>query len=391
MFSKPTGWEELSVEGRVWAKTLNRSNVYAELKGCAQTNHARHIRYLLENSGFYKIGTAQVQEAIITAIRHKSADALRSIYGFCKEQGPEFYASWQQSFGVFTAVAEVKSKECWEIVRAGNEALPSHLKISLPDIAKIAVGQSFYEGCDEFLANVDPAEDAVFEKALKTAVAKESSKMLETVLRWKDRFDGANQALGETLCEVAAQKEGRSGKAAAEILMKHGADVNYDSGRPLRIAAKNSLLPMAEFLVSKGADVQTHGPALIKELLSAHGDQAPSPMVIYLDGFFDGACQKAYEENKRFALVDKDTLAERKQLPSGGMLTLLFNFSTRQQMVMAQDNTGKKEALALQVVNFAEIENPEAVERAAQKFIELGGDPKVAEEPKIKRPRLSRG
>jgi len=45
--------------------------------------------------------------------------------------------------------------------------------------------------------------------------------------------------------------------------------------------------------------------------------------------------------------------------------------------------------MALQVINFADIEN-EALDRAAKKFIELGGDSQMTEALKIRKTGLTR-
>jgi hypothetical protein len=419
-FRKPKGWAELSKEDQVWAKTLKKGNCAKQFNTCAQNNQASRLRYILDNEDTYKFGNEHFKAAILVAVRNRSTEALKLIHehrgweaGYTQaviieaiknrsvgalkfiyegvgKKTPIFYDTWKQSFGVFTAASEVKSKECWDIVLAGNDALPLRLRTSSGDIAEIAVNHDFPEAYNEILGKkAGPDDGGVFERAMRAAV-KKSPAAMHGVLRWRDRFHGAPTILADLFCEVAA--EGKISKA--EMFLGAGVDVNHGKGLALKAAANNGRLELVKFLVEKGADVQAYGPDLIPALLN--GGSAQWDVGRYLDSFFDGRYQKDQiaakgkaDENKIFALAGTDTLAEKKPLPFGGTLTILFNFALRQQTVIAQDATAKKESMALQVINFSDIEN-EALDRAAKKFIEMGGDPQMTEALKIKKTGLTR-
>ncbi|MCE9507351.1 MAG: hypothetical protein K8R48_03405 [Alphaproteobacteria bacterium] len=419
-FRKPKGWAELSKEDQAWAKTLKKGYISSRLEECARNNQVSRLRYILDNNDTYNLDNSHFKKAIseavqnrstealkliyeyrgwdagytqaviITAIKNKSTGALKLIYESVGKKESAFYDTWKQSFGVFTAASEVKSKECWDIVLAGNDALPPRLRTLPEDIAEIAVNHGFPEAYNEILGKKAGPDDTIFfEKAMKAAVQK-SPVAMHNVLWWKDRFHGAPTVMADVLCKVAAE-----GKISmAEMLLGAGVDVNHGKGRALKAAANNGQLEMVRFLVEKGADVRAYGGDLIPALFN--GSDPQLAVAQYLDSFFDGRYRRAHieegakaDENKNFALAGSDTLAEKKPLPFGGTLTILFNFALRQQTVIAQDATAKKESMALQVINFSDIEN-EALDRAAKKFVELGGDPKMTEELKIRKTGLTR-
>jgi hypothetical protein len=105
-----------------------------------------------------------------------------------------------------------------------------------------------------------------------------------------------------------------------------------------------------------------------------------APAIDYLDRLYQKAVEQKEKQRlqqERFSLVGTEALAETLPLPGGGTLTLLFNFATRQQIIMVKETSLSKDFSSVQVINFADVENYDAIERAGQKLIELGGDAKV--------------
>jgi len=386
LFWKSQGWENLSEVEKLWAKKLTRKNA-AQLLAAAAKDHRQGtapVRYILDN---YSPAAGAVQAAIVAAVGAKAPAILQTLYDYCGKQGAGFYKNWEQSFGLFTATSRARSQECWEIVWAGNEALPENLRMPHKDIAEILVREGFSGGYGDFLEKkTPPGETAVFVAALQEAL-KQSADMLHCVVWWGYRFPEARPALEAALVGQAAA--GNTDKV--RVLLESGrVSVNAENSCAFRAAARKGHLEVVEYMVSRGANVELLAPALLPELCGSLGPG--NEMLLYLDGFCDGRYRREFgvaeekrKENERFALVDNDTLAETKKLPAGGSLTILFNFTTRQQMVMAEKKDGTHESLALQVINFADIENTGTVVRAAKKFIQLGGDPKMVEEPRFKR------
>jgi hypothetical protein len=389
LFRKPKGWENLSEVEKLWVKKLTRKNAAKSLAPIVRDYRlsSKPVRYLLDN---YFPAAGIIQDAIIAAVQTKSPELLQILYDYCGKQNADFYKDWKASFGLFTATANAGSKECWEIVWAGNKDLPNSLQIDEKSIARILVENSYSEGCCDFLEKKVKAGDTrVFLEALKAALDQSSplsTDMFLTVVREAKRFPEARPELGEALITVA----GAGSLKKVQHLLASGIPINH---RAFDAAARKGHLEIVEYLVSKGANVELLAPELLPELVKSMGPG--HEMVLYLDNFCDGHYRREFEaaeekrkslEEKRkefesFTLVGKDTLSEIKTLPNGGTLTILFNFTTRQQMIMVQDNTGKQPSMALQVINFSDIENAEAVELAAQRFIALDGDPKIAGEP----------
>jgi hypothetical protein len=167
-------------------------------------------------------------------------------------------------------------------------------------------------------------------------------------------------------------------KEKAELLIASGAAIDHDAGEALFQAGYNNRFEMLDYLLSKGADLAAYGQIVLDRFRERNPHL---PAIDYLDGFYQAAVERRERnrlQKERFSLAGPETLAEILPLPSGGTLTILFNFATRQQIILVQEKPSSREKPSLQVINFSDVENYDAVERAAQKLIELGGDAKAA-------------
>jgi len=137
------------------------------------------------------------------------------------------------------------------------------------------------------------------------------------------------------------------------LLLKNGADANRDDCEALHIAAANKDQKMVD-LILPYVSLETCGDKIITQLQHKSTDPAIIRSI-------EIAIQKSVrqtvveaapviKEDERFQCVNEDTLAEVQPLPDGSSLTMLFNFRTRQQIlikdnaspaVVSFDNLGK--------------------------------------------------
>jgi hypothetical protein len=352
MFEKPKGWTALSEADKQWAGTLQEMNIGRNLKTYAADNDTGRVRFIVENARKYRLTEVEAREALACAIEAKAIDSLKIMLD-------NFYGLWLAGnhyngatylTPLFVAAAETGSSDALVALinwQSSQERMPGYNKCSTTNIVNYAAHYKL-------------------EEALEAA--------LDYARREGEKAGALNGAL-----DIAARQ---GNKEKLDLLLKKGADIHHDKGAALYAAAKEDQQDMVVYLLSKGSieDLTAYGTEIIGRLRE---NGAPASAVLSLENAHEKTLvlkNNALQEAERFSLVGPDILAETLPLPSGGKLTLMFNFATRQQIITTQEQSGT----ALQVVPFAGVENPEAIERAAQKFIDLGGDAKKTAMPKMR-------
>ncbi|MCE9507346.1 MAG: hypothetical protein K8R48_03380 [Alphaproteobacteria bacterium] len=384
-FRKPKGWDDLPEAAQAWAKRLKKENLSAQLKTCVEANHDKCIRFLIENGHRYGLTADDVKIALLTAVRHNSIASLKTILDIGNKENyldrTEGYSTGWRSrdsllLDALETAAEVKSEDAWDALVAWNATLDSGHRLRLRDsqIVRFAVKQKFSAALGEMLDGTNKNAPAVFADALSIA-SETSAEHVKFVLQFFDPSPETHKTLNQALARAAAE----GAKERVNLLLAKGADVNHGNGETLWLAVHNNRFEMIDHLLSKGADMAAYGDALLMKLREKNPQ---SPVMDYLDRVHQKALaqkEKRRLEQERFSLAGPETLAETLPLPSGGTLTLLFNFATRQQIIVVQENPAAKQKSSFQVINFSDIENYEAIDRAGKKLIELGGDAKAVE------------
>ena len=182
-------------------------------------------------------------------------------------------------------------------------------------------------------------------------------------------------ALGE-VARAALLQRGEGLSAQLELLAKGGMNPNHENGELLALALTAGDLKSAGLILDCGFNLDLLGRRVLQDLYSR---AAPPIALDYLEQKLDGgsAAPKAATAAAEWQLCADDTLARVLPLPQGGQLTMLFNFATRQQILLHQPAQGPAAAPA--VVPFAEVENRSALDDAWQRFRAMGGDGRYAE------------
>jgi ankyrin repeat protein len=390
-FRKPKGWDDLPEAAQAWAKHLNKENISTHLKTCVESNHDKCIRFLIENGHRYGLTADDVKTALLTAVRRNSIASLKAILDTGNKENyldrnEGYSTSWRAKesllLDALETAAEAKAEDAWDALVAWNFGLNTAHRLRLRDnqIVRIAVKQKFGAALGEMLDETNANAPALFADALSIA-SDTSAEHVKFVLQFFEASPETHKTLNHALARAAAE----GSKERVNLLLAKGANIDHGNGETLWLAVHNNRFEMIDHLLSRGADLAAYGDALLMKLREKNPQ---SPVMDYLDRIHQKALaqkEKRRLEQERFSLAGPETLAETLPLPSGGTLTLLFNFATRQQIIVVQENPAAKQKASFQVINFADIENHEAVERAGKKLIELGGDAKAVENAKLKK------
>ncbi len=170
--------------------------------------------------------------------------------------------------------------------------------------------------------------------------------------------------------------QGNAGDAdvtkAFDLLLSRGMNVNYDNGAVMAAALAKGRIDLAQQLVEAGFEAALCS-ATVYERLCASG--APRAGIDFIKQFTGTAPADAPATQDGFTRSDDYSVSCVQALPGGGQLTMMFNFATAQQIVIAQ--MGEQMA-APAVVPFSHIENRHLLEKAATAFVAGGGDAELA-------------
>jgi hypothetical protein len=312
--------------------------------------------------------------ALLSAIRHQSINSLKIILSAAGKEG--YLKEWRSreslALEMLEAAAEIKSKEAWDVVQEWNARPDTAYRPYDWQIIKIIVRLKFDPALRDMFDRDGVNKGSLFADALGAASG-QSTEHIKFALQYVVDSHAAQKALSSALDRAAAD----GSKERVDLFLAKGAAIDHDNGEALWQAIYNSRFEMVDHLLSKGADLAAYGHLLVTRLREKNPQL---PAIDYLDRLYQKAVEQKEKrrlQEERFSLAGPETLAETLPLPSGGTLTLLFNFATRQQIIMVQEKSLSKELSSFQVINFADIENHDAIERAAQKLIELGGDAKA--------------
>ena len=159
--------------------------------------------------------------------------------------------------------------------------------------------------------------------------------------------------------------EGPYWKEWCETLIEMSLNPNYQDGRLMTEVLSRNMTDQAELLLQKGYDLPLWHDEVMKQLSARGADGG----VKWLRGKLRGAAGSA---DGQYTLAADDMVSLVRMMKDGGSLRMIFNFTTRQQVVLVQGPDAQAPAAA--VVDFADIRTPAVLASAAKALIEGGGD-----------------
>ncbi len=167
---------------------------------------------------------------------------------------------------------------------------------------------------------------------------------------------------------------------ALDALIEHGMNVNHDRGALLIAALKTNRLAEAQKLIDAGFNLPLLGHGVLEAVYSQSGQPEAVAFIEARVGKMPArTTPAALAEDGGFVLMAPDTVARSLPMPGGGSLTVMFNFTLRQQIVVAQQAGAQVAASAPTVIPFDALGAPDALHAAADALQKLGGDAALAD------------
>ena len=261
---------------------------------------------------------------------------------------------------IFEKLAKKKSESLWLAALGGT----TYNENEMHDIFSIAAQEGFLDGIIRLLGarRLDTPNGMKIVEAALSAVAQSEDRAFDIIFENVKTVDFHRIDLTDVLEKVAATDS----TYKASVLCDLGVNVNYNEGAALKAAAFHGQSAMIDFLIDKGARIDMYGEKILRDIISTGAKKE------HIDAFearlrSNGSYVVLKESDKRFSLAAPDTLSERQVLPDGGFLTVLFNFSTWQQMILM---TGA----APVVIRFDDISRQDVLSEMHSKLQTLGGD-----------------
>ena len=372
---KPKGWQHLQDDDWAWLRKLNAENAAPYLEQAVAAGNLQCVRYIRDNhthnNGFLVLQTIKSMEL-----------GYRDIAKFLVSSARKPSALLEHGFHyLFPATAAIKDLDLWDYFCTYQKNVTASAgKTTAIDLLKIADRARFDAGVDHVIANNRDKISNMIEDGL--GLRDETFAKLAPV-----QINNVPRAL---LSRCLAEASHIAQLQKMYILIRAGADVQYDHGLALKNAALSGNKEAVELLTYAGAKPDKTMPDFIAELR-----KNPNLRTEFVSFFESHISQKMdiasqhrmaqinATEGGRYSLTAKDTLVDTQHLPSGATLTVVFNFTLRQQMIVAESKGQPPSAPT--VIGFDKIENAQTLEAASEKFRDLGGDETLIEPARVRR------
>lgn len=187
--------------------------------------------------------------------------------------------------------------------------------------------------------------------------------------RYLDQVDNVH---ANTLSKVAHQvlENGHSDDLTVQViedLLGRGMNVNYSDGVVMQGVLQKGLIDLAKRMLDEGFEPDLMRTHIYRKLCENGAPRASLDFVKQIRGVVTSI--DASESG--FSQSDEYSVSCVQALPGSGRLTMLFNFATGQQIIVAQ--MGEQIAPPT-VVPFSQIENRNLLAKAADAYVTGGGD-----------------
>ncbi len=372
-FSKPKLWDQLSEEGKVWSKKIGGVKPDLVLTGVmngddyeAQTR----IPFLHANYEFKK---GDWQQAALYAAKHGYAPQLKTLLRSLDLDWFLTNHTYSTACGFLETLLEqaarTKDIRVWNVIRdtCGFQREYYSTPFNAKHYLAVASKFGFNEAARPLFDEVKDDRDGSYYGSTLCRYSNFGDDDLKFALQWADRF--SNKAANLAKCLRNVVEKGDREKTA--ILLDAGANPHMDSGRAMQEAIAGGHVGIIDLFIERGFRPDVMGREILDNLEAEKGGTYAYHHFKKIVEEYQPKHAPAGED--RYSLAAADTLAERQMLPDGGSLTILFNFTLRQQMVLTDK--------ANTIVNFDDVA-PSIVARAYEQLVAKGGQaPEQATQP----------
>jgi len=364
MFFKPRDYKSMSDADWKWCRQVTRENCLSMVVDAIDQKKSQCLRFLVNSKPAENLKRAHFVALAEKAMRAGHLDMLG--YVVSNSNFSMFMVSTTGMSPVFHAAAQTKNDEGWNYLVQHNQRFPDRSRQSLEMIADIAAEEGYIAGLHSLTGIY------VTSKIAGTALQKGSFDTFRAFMQDLAGEGMANKALLDELL-VSAVTQGKA--EAVNFLVKSGANIHFREGAVLATALVEGHTDIAQLLVDQGFRLDLYGRTVLQEMVAKN---ARVEAISFLEGVLEGSPfrtapvlpmprgRAAAEPEGKYVLAAADTLAETQQMPTGGTLTILFNFATRQQMIIAPSAPAT-------VIPFADID-ADVLGKICKRMEGIGGD-----------------
>lgn len=355
-FKAGLGFQDLSDADKALARQLTSGNAGSLLR---TFESAPLIRYTLTNFRG-NIKPDDFLKAVESAIRDYTKMPERIDILLENNRPPLIQDDFLRCFRI---AGDYRHRAVWTKLKQCYDTVYPASNIDKQLVA-VALSRNLNSVAKEILQTSDASAADVYYQALTTASALDVSRLKE-VLGFSEKFPKKQNRLDEIFYEAA--QENRSEQA--KLLLEHGANVNTKNAMALYHAAKNDNPAFFNFLMKQNIDFEQYGSKILSNIKNLN--YPPRGLAPVLQKVIDEielreAVIKA--EKERYSLPRPHILSDALLLSSGIKLTTLFNFESRQQIIITENKT----TLTTVVTGFKDLEPP-VIEDALKKLRDRGG------------------
>lgn len=372
---KPKDWKHLSDDDWSWLRKVDDENSGFFLEEAVATGNLECVRYIRAK---HRHNNRFLIEQTIKSIKLGYTDIAIAIISSAREPA----ALCDNGFrDLFPTAAKSADLRLWDYFcqYQENPSISSG-KTKPVDLLCIADKVGFDAGVDHVISH----------HAEKIPQFMNDADDLSLITVTKLLHAMPNPVPVAKLSHYLVVASGRGDVQKIELLIKAGADVQYNNSHALKAAAGAGKQGAVEALVRAGAKPDATMPDFIQDLQKTQnlptGFASFFEDLMYQDMDSDTQRRMARinaREGGRYSLSSRGMLADVQPLPSGGTLTVLFNFVLRQQIIVAESKDMAPSAPT--VIGFDKIDNEQTLEAAIEKFIALGGDESLTIQPRMRR------
>ncbi len=371
MFGKKYDTNGLSDDDKAWAAGIGGFGGWSKaLKSAVAENKPVRVSFLLRH---HKMSRQQRLEMVDTAVQSDAGAALAAVLkqrGFDFDDSSSGDKTYARAF--FNAALQRRDIDVWKALCECNETENS-AKVGVDTVVRMAADAGWRDAIAFHLDRADARDVSAFNNVIAKLTGKGADD-LAFGLSWSAKFNGHGPALNAALRSAA--EEGAVDKAV--LLLDKGANPDDDGGMAVYHALAFGHRAVFDLLVARGARLDVYGTDIVTRLRQ----QNPNAVLIdYAAAQVEAALSSSKNAEaqsrigQRYHLAAPDCFSETLHLPEGRRLTTVFNFTTRQQTVIAEkpEAEGIPASMAISVRDFDAISDPAVIDHAAAQLVKLGG------------------
>lgn len=370
MFGKHKNIEGLPAEDQAWAHAIGRFGAWKDaLVQAVQEDKPARVRYLLRK---HTPGRDMRYTLALECVNQGAAGALGEILAY---RGFDFSDSSngdiRRAKVLMQRTLDNQNLDVWKTLHRANIA--SNYMVESEHMVMMAGSRQWRPALAFHLDDANASQTGAFNIALATMVSGTPDD-LAFVLSWTAKFAGHGAALNAALKISAAAGD----VDKINLLLDKGADPNDEAALALYHALEYGHRNAFDVLVERGGALDIHGQDLVTRLRQ----QSPHALLgDYLHekvGITRRDSEAAAAQNRlgqRYHLITPDSFSETLHLPEGGRLTTVFNFSARQQTIIAERAATQNAApiMTVTVRDFDDIADRSVMAQAEDRLVSLGG------------------